>query len=95
MKKRYTYETCCVHSTAEKIGAMTEAARPVTLRTLARHCAGLAEWARAQGYSTGRERGLRLKDDWAVSFHKSSYDGRPCYYIDHSRIEYVWTREAA
>lgn len=91
MRKTYTYETCCVHSTAEKIGAMTEQARPVTFRTFARHCAGLLEWAHAMLYSVGPEKGLHLKDDWAVHFHKSVYDGKRCYYIDHSRIEYIRT----
>jgi len=33
---------------------------------------------------------LKLRDDWAVHFHKSTYEGRPCYYMDHSRIEYIF-----
>ena len=42
-------------------------------------------------YDTGSERGgLRLKDDWHVGYFKSTYDGKPCYYIDHSRIEYIF-----
>ena len=89
---RYCFETTCVSSTAEKIHAMTEQARPVTLATLRRHCQCLPDWERSMSYATGRQRGLHLKDDWAVHFYKSRYDGAPCYYIDHSRIEHVWTR---
>lgn len=33
---------------------------------------------------------LRLRDDWAVHFHKSTFEGSPCYYMDHSRIEYIF-----
>jgi len=90
--KRYRFETTCVSSTAEKIDAMTEQARPVTLATLRRHCQGLPEWERAMSYATGSQRGLHLKDDWAVHFYRSRYDGAHCYYIEHSLIEHIWTR---
>lgn len=91
--KAYQYETCCVNSTAAKIHAMTDAARTVTLATLARHCAGLQDWAREMTYAVGAERGLHLKDDWAVSYHKSQYCGKPCFYIAHSCIEHIWTKD--
>lgn len=35
-----------------------------------------------------------LKADWAVSFHKSKFDGKLCYYIRHSGIEYVFVQDA-
>ena len=89
--KMFTYATCCVNSTAEQIHAMVAAERTVTLATLRRHCADLDDWARTMSYAVGAERGLHLDKDWAVSYHKSRYDGRPCYYIDHSRIEHIWT----
>lgn len=90
--KLFTYTTCCVNSAAEAIHAMVDSARDVSLATIRRHCAGLDEWARQMSYAVGSERGLHLKDDWAVSFHKSHYKGKPCYYIRHSAIEYIWTR---
>jgi hypothetical protein len=89
---KYIYETCCVNSTAEKIHAMVDVARTVTLSTLRRHIAGLDDWAIGMSYSVGAERGLHLKDDWAVTFHKSVYCGEPCYYIDHSAIEHIFTK---
>lgn len=70
---------------------MQDRARDVTLATLRRHCAGLEEWERGMSYAVGPERGLHLKDDFAVSFHKSRYRGRPCFYIRHSAIEHIWT----
>ena len=45
--KRYCFETTCVSSTAEKIDAMAELAKPVTLATLRRHCQALPDWERS------------------------------------------------
>lgn len=70
---------------------MVDAARSITFATFRRNCAGVQDWARSMGYSIAGERGLHLKDDWAVSYHKSVYSGRPCYFIRHSAIEYIWT----
>ena len=36
------------------------------------------------------ESGIKLKDDWAVSFYSSMYKGKKCYYFRHSAIEYVF-----
>jgi len=35
---------------------------------------------------------LKLRADWAVSYHKGVFEGRPCYYMDHSRIEYIFCK---
>lgn len=35
--------------------------------------------------------GFHIKDDWGVTFHKSKYRGKKCYFITHSAIEYIWT----
>lgn len=87
----YEYETCCVNSTAELINALTENARQITWTTFRRH----VSWEHVRElfpfYSYRGEDGLHIKDDWAVSFWKSCYDGRPCYYITHSAIEYIFT----
>ncbi len=90
--EKYYYATNCVSSTAAKIDAMVDRAREVTLRTLARHCPDLAVWCREMLYAVGAEKGLHLKDDWAVRFFKSRFCGKPCYYIQHSCIEYIWTQ---
>ena len=87
---KFEYLTCCVNSTAEKIDNMVEIAKEITFSTFALHC-NWQEWAKAATYSIGSEKGLHLKDDWAVSFCKSVYDGQKCYYINHSRIEHIFT----
>ena len=69
---------------------MVDASREVTYRTVLKHCDGLLEWAEGMSYFRHPSQGLTLKDDWAVSYHKSVYRGRPCYYVRHSSIEYIW-----
>jgi hypothetical protein len=89
MSKEYHYETSCVSANAEDINEMTEAAVQVSYGTLLKHCEGIKEWERNMGY---RRPGLSLKNDWLVSFWKSKYQGRDCYYICHSAIEHIWVK---
>lgn len=42
------------------------------------------------GYFIGNEKGLHIKDDWSVSFHKSKYNGKTIYFFCQSAIEYVF-----
>lgn len=90
--KPFQYVTCCVNSTAESIHAMADSARDVTYRTVLKNCEGLMQWAKDMGYERSSRLGLTLKDDFAVSFHKSTYRGQPCYYVRHSAIEYIWVK---
>ena len=34
--------------------------------------------------------GLKMKDDWAVSYHRSKLHNHTVYYFKHSMIEYVF-----
>ena len=88
---KYRYEICCVDSTGELIDAMKDDAQDVTYRTFRAHCEGVDEWAKSKGYDRRSNQGLTLKADWAVSYHKGIYDGRPCYFLCWSGIEYIWT----
>ena len=86
----YEYLTCCVESTAEAINEMVDAAIDVTYQTMLKHCPGLIEWAVGQGYERNRRTGLTLKQDWAVSFHRSKYRGQRCCYVCWSAIEFIF-----
>lgn len=80
------YLTCCVHSTAEKIDAMTEQGKEISCSTFLKNVNINVE---DFGYVKSGK-GLKLKDDRCVSFFKSIYEGRPCYYMCHSLIEYIY-----
>jgi hypothetical protein len=90
---KYRYLTCCVLSTGPAINAMTERAREVSYRTFMRHVDRdeLATVSPFDYYDWRRRpRDLTLKRDWHVSYHRSVYEGRPCYYARHSAIEYIF-----
>ena len=92
--KEYVYETSCVHC-ADRVDAlnkMTEDAKDVTYRTMCKHCKGLLEWAINSGYNRRKDQGITLRNDWHVSYHKSNFDGLPCYYLRWSGIEFIWTK---
>lgn len=100
-QKDFCYYTCCVISTAELICPMVDQAREITWRTFSKYVSidHLRElWPfctysyRGEKYNpiTGGLTALfSLKRDWAVRYFKSKFDGKPCYYICHSGIEYV------
>jgi len=91
----YRYELCCVESTYELISAMQDEAEDISLAELRKHCEGVDAWAVSKGYELDPDEGLTLDQDWHVSFCRSVYDGRPCYFICWSRIEFIWTQEGS
>ena len=89
----YQYETCCVDSHGPWIQAMLdhESNEEVDYETMLAHCEGLLSWAEGAGYSLDEDEGMTLEQEPYASYHRSVYRGRPCYYMVHSAIEYVWT----
>ena len=87
--KPFHYWTCCVNATGQDIEQMVDAATKITYKTFTRHC-NWQDWAKSMGYALNNKKGLALKDDWHVGYYKSKYQSRPCYYLDHSAIEYIW-----
>ena len=41
-------------------------------------------------WEEGDSNGLKLMDDWAVSYWKSKFRKKPCVFINHSSIEYIF-----
>lgn len=89
---RFEYKTSCVESTGPTINSMTRAAREVSFRTFAERC-NWQPWAKSVGYSIGSEPGLKLKDDFHPAYFKSTFKGKPCYYVVWSAIEYIFTAD--
>lgn len=97
----FRYETNCKASDYKSITDMTDRAREITWETFIRHVPVSEVRAVFPSYSyqgeyynpdTGEQTcGFHIKDDFAVSFHKSVYRGRPCYYIRWSAIEWIFT----
>lgn len=95
MVSAWRFETDCVHSDSESITAMCDAAVEITFRTMARHVGPAFVQRQAElHYDTGSQRGgLRMSKDWHVSYHQSTYQGRPCFFFRWSHIEQIFTKE--
>jgi len=42
------------------------------------------------GYAKHHTQGLTMAKDWAVSYFKTEYRGKPAYFVRHSAIEYIF-----
>lgn len=92
----FTYLTNCINcpglegmtyaEAGQAIQAMQDIPKGITRRTFLRHV------AEQFGYARHPFQGLTMAKDWMVHYYKSTFRGRPCYYFDHSRIEYIFTQ---
>jgi hypothetical protein len=93
VSRRWYLATTCVASDGQSINDMTAAAKEITYRTFRKHLGrALVEAEHGLGYDTGRRReiGLRMAKDWAVSYFRSTYQGKPCFYFRWSAIEHIF-----
>ena len=86
------FKTNCVNSTGPAIQDMVDRCIDVSRRTFLKHVdrEDLAALESALGYADHPSRGLTMAADWHVSYHRSKYRGRLCYYLRHSAIEYIF-----
>ena len=89
---KYHYLTNCVGSTAEKINSMMNhpSHKDIDYDDFIRHVSEDEIRDIFPVYDWDGEGGLKLKDDWHVSYHSSVYDNKECYYMRHSSIEWVF-----
>lgn len=101
IKSRYPrncrFITDCVGSTAEAITPMVEAAVDITRRNFREHVdpQNLREIERQLGYAPYRSRGLTMAGDYHVSYHRSTFCGKPCFFFRWSAIEHVFVEDVA
>jgi len=73
---------------------MNASAVRVSYETLRKHLGKALVTVEAElGYQTGRGgyRGaLRMKKDWAVSYWRGTYQGKPCLFFRWSHIEHIF-----
>ena len=84
-----TYLTNCTESTAQLIDAMTEDAKEITYKELLKHVEQEQLDLIFPAY-VGIEDILSLESDYAVTYYEGVYDKKPCVYVDHSMIEYIF-----
>lgn len=92
--QRFSFTIRCVEASGPAIREMVDRARQISRETFMRRC----NWktvAAELGYIVGPgEKGLRLKDDYHVSYHRSRYRGLACYYLVWSAIEHVFVEQS-
>lgn len=89
----YKYAFNCVSPpNVDDLVDMVDNAIDITYRTFIKHV-DWRELARIfDYYEWANGKGLRLKDDWAVTFHRSKYGKHRVYYVCHSSIEYIFMK---
>lgn len=90
------FVTTCVDARGEDIDEMNRAARDITYDTM-RRIVGVpfVELQKQLNYDTpdtpsGERTGLTMRRDWAVSYHRSTYQGSPCLFFRWSHIEHIF-----
>jgi len=85
--------TCVSLGNGGAIRDMVDDARDITAATFRKNIGAEAyrELESQLGYTDIP--GLSLAGDYAVSFAKSKYRGKPCYYCRWSAIEHVFTKD--
>jgi len=89
---KFYFLISCVQSTYKAITDMVDRSREITYQTFFKH----VDWREVTemfGYDYHPAKGLTLKNDWHIGYYKSVYQGKPCYYLKHSAIEYIFVNE--
>lgn len=89
------YRTCCVDirgRDVQELNKMIEGERDITRRTFLQYVnrESLRDTERRLGYVGHPSQGLTMAGDWHVSYHKSTYKGKPCVYFKWSSIEHIF-----
>lgn len=89
----FTYVGCCIELDGDDINAMSDTRTNISNDRFRRLIGTEAyRWlSRELGYVPGEK--LTLRSDWHVSYHRSTYQGKPCLFLVWSAIEYVFTQE--
>lgn len=85
---------CTDGTTAPYLQDMMDDAKRITYRTFV-NAVGLDSMREIFGdYAWGYQRGeIRMKNDPYVYYYRSRYNGKPCYYVRHSGIEYIFVSD--
>lgn len=93
---KYTYYGNCVNWAGRDVPHLSEMidnAIDITRQTFLAHADrdDLRQVELGLGYSAHPSKGLTMAGDYHVSYHRSKYKGKRCYFFKWSGIEYVFT----
>ena len=83
------FVTTCVGANGEDIQEMVDVGEEISYGEFAREVGvqNIQELSESLGYGAGP---LTLEKDYHVHYYRSTYQGRPCVFMDHSAIEHVF-----
>ena len=84
------YLTNCVCSNAESIDEMCDEAIEIEYDDFIQQVDADQLMELFSHYDWAEDDGLKLEDDFTVSFWQSKYLKKSCVYIEHSCIEYIF-----
>lgn len=89
MKK---YTTNCVNSSAAVLDPMLEKAEEISFGQFTQEIdtTELQQLFPHYDWTANNPDSLRLEDDYTVSWWRSKFKGRPCVFLCHSCIEYIF-----
>lgn len=90
--ERLAYTIDCVSAKGDDIQEMIDVSREIKRSTFIKNVDRLDLESQAwhMGYENHASKGLTMKDDWAIGYFSSKYQGRKCYYFTWSAIEHVF-----
>lgn len=94
MPDTYSFYRSCVDWPRSDVGAlrdMIDNAKDITRRTFLKHV-DLDQLKETEA-NLGYDKHLRMKDDYHVSYHRSTLHGKRVYYFKWSGIEHVFTKQ--
>lgn len=83
--REYFYETCCVVSDPKDLETLYRHDRPIKADTFLRH-------VNLEGTQFEKKTMPPLNKDWHVRFYRSKWKGSPCYHMDHSAVDLIFTK---
>ncbi len=93
MKKEYSFFTSCVGYPQNKVNDlynMIDAAIDIKPKTFFQYV-DRKEVEQMLGYDKIKDV-LKIDEDYSVSFHRSKFKGKRCYYVRWSAIEFIFTK---
>lgn len=82
------YITNCTVAKGEDIQKMCDSAKEITYQELLEN---ITEKQIFKLFPFYKGIPLKIENDYCVNFYKGKYKGKACVFIEHSRIEYIFT----
>jgi hypothetical protein len=85
---KYQYFGNCINLNGSKISDMVNDSKQISYNTFTKNIDG-GRTVLNEMFGTVPH----ISKDWSVSFYSSKYNGKKCYFLKHSAVEYVFMNQ--